>query len=236
MTHPDPIAEPYTVDPLVVDIETVPLAASLDADYPEAERQPPANYKSEDAIARWRLSDRNAWEAGLAKTCSLNPRLGRVLCIGMGRVSGDITVQMANTEADEAFVLQTFWNEVADAGGDVVTWNGSWDLRFILMRSLHHGIRPTLDGWVISDWFRRYSVARHFDCKAVLLNWDVRVSGEGLDQWAKFFGVGGKLGGISGADVYPLYLGGQLIEIAEYCQQDVTATRAIYQRIAPVYL
>lgn len=216
--------------PLILDIETVPLAASMDAPYPKDERNPPANYKSEDAIAKWRASDEQKWAGERAKECSLNPRLGRVLCIGTSD-----GLWMAEDQDAEKSLLQSFWERVHYHDGQVVTWNGAWDLRFILMRSLYHGIEPTIGGQAIAAWFRKYTTAPHFDCKAVLLNWDVRVSGEGLDQWAQFFGLPGKLGGISGADVYPLYLAGRYDEIAEYCVQDVAATQAIYERIRGVF-
>lgn len=216
--------------PLVLDIETVPLAAAMDAPYPEQDRQPPANYKSEDAIGRWRLSDRAKWEADRAKECSLNPRLGRVLCLGTSH-----GVIMAPTEADERALLEQFWVYVDEADGQVVTWNGSWDLRFLVLRSLHHGVRPSIFGQTIGAWFRKYATAPHFDCKAVVMQWDVRIAGEGLSQWAAFFGVPGKMDGLSGADVYPLYLGGQLEEIATYCAADVAATQAIYERIVGTF-
>ena len=216
--------------PLILDIETVPLAAAMDAPYPKDDRHPPANYKSEEAIAKWRATDEQKWADERAKECSLNPRLGRILCIG----TSDGT-WMAREEADEADVLRTFWQSVDTHHGQVVTWNGSWDLRFILMRSLYHNVSPTISGSIISAWFKKYTTAPHFDAKAILLNWDVRISGEGLDRWAKFFGLAGKLGGISGADVYPLYLAGHFDEIGEYCAQDVAATQAIYERIKGVY-
>jgi hypothetical protein len=210
---------------LVVDIETVPLAASLNMNYPAADRFPPANYKSDEAIAKWRATDRNKWEADLAKTCSLNPRLGRVLCVGTSAGS-----YLMPDEADEKKLLELFWEHVVRAE-QIVTWNGAWDLRFIVIRSLFHGISPMVPQATVREWFRKYQTEAHFDCKAVLLNWDVRIAGEGLDEWSKFLGVPGKLGGISAADVFPLYEGGQYAEILEYCEQDVAATKAIYERI-----
>lgn len=216
--------------PLIVDIETVPLAAALEEPYPAEERTPPANYKSPETIQKWRESDRLRWDAERAKACSLNPRLGRVLCLGT-----DEGVFTAADEAEEPVVLREFWARILRHDGQVVTWNGSWDLRFLVVRSLYHGIDPTLSGETVSKWFKKYTTEPHFDVKAVLLNWDVRIAGEGLDEWARFLGVPGKLDGISGADVYPLYLGGQLDEIADYCAADVAATQAIYERIAPVF-
>lgn len=217
--------------PLVLDIETVPLLSSLNAVYPEAERNPPANYKSEEAITKWRASDRERWTEGLANECSLNPRLGRVLCVGM-ELDGGGSVAYANAEYDEARILTEFWEMAARANGQVVTWNGSWDLRFLIIRSLAHGLTPS---GPVRDWFRKYTTRPHFDCKAVLLNWDVKVSGEGLDEWATFLGLGGKTDGMSGADVWPLFQKGEHGRIADYCRQDVAATAAIYERIAPMF-
>jgi len=52
---------------------------------------------------------------------------------------------------------------------------------------------------------------------------------------AQALGLPGKTGGMTGADVWPLYREGKLVEIGEYCTQDVQATASIYQRIAPYY-
>jgi hypothetical protein len=41
--------------------------------------------------------------------------------------------------------------------------------------------------------------------------------------------------GLSGADVYPLFLAGHHTEIADYCAQDVRATQDIYRRIVPLF-
>ena len=218
---------------LVVDIETIPLAASLAATYPEAERNPPSNYKSDEAIAKWRGADRVRWQGDRAKECSLNPRLGRVLCVGMDFTDCDAPcVAYAQTEADEREALDKFWTSVVGAAGMVVTWNGAWDLRFLLIRSLALGVKP-IDSRMTRDWFRRYTTLPHFDCKAVLLNGDVKVAGEGLDEWAAFFGLPGKTA--TGADVWPMYQRGEHDAIAAYCAQDVAATKAIHARIAPFY-
>jgi hypothetical protein len=216
---------------LVLDIETVPLDASMHAPYPEADRNPPSNYKSEDAITKWRAIDRKRYTQDRAKECSINPRLGRILCVGTSD-----GLSMAAEAADEADTLRDTWAWIGKHDGQVVTWNGSWDLRFILMRSLKHGITPSVSADVVRNWFRKYATAPHFDCKAVLLNWDVRVAGEGLSEWATFLGLPPKTDGMSGADVYPLYQGGHLDEIAKYCAQDVAATKAIYEKLAPVFL
>lgn len=225
--------------PLVLDIETVPLASSLEVPYPADERTPPANYKSEEAIARWREADAEKWKSERVKQCSLSPRLGRIVCIGTARVDGASTfggvTLLARTEDKETSVLEDVWARLKETRGRCVTWNGSFDLNFILLRSVILGVQPTLAPSVVSSWFKRYTLFPHFDCKAALLQWETRVSGEGLDQWAQALGLPGKTGGMTGADVWPLYREGKLVEIGEYCTQDVSATASIYQRIAPYY-
>jgi len=225
--------------PLVLDIETIPLEASLTRPYP-TDRQPPANYKSEETIAKWRDADRARWEVDRAKEYSLNPRLGRVLCLGWATTDDEGNLlthglEYAAEEPSEVDVLERFWQMVLDAEGRVVTWNGSWDLRFLVMRSLACGVQPSIGAYYIREWFRKYITTPHFDCKAVVLNWDVRVSGEGLDEWSKFLGLPGKTEGISGKDVWPLYQGGMHDEIAEYCVRDVLATAAVYHRLLPFF-
>lgn len=222
---------------LVLDIETVPVASALDAPYPADDRQPPANYKSDEAIAKWRAIDIKKWESERVKECSLNPRLGRILCIGVSAEdqAGD-SVLLAPHESDESTILEAFWNIVQRYKGQVVTWNGSWDLQFILLRSMALGVQPTISPMTIRGWFRKYSVEPHFDCKAVLTNWGAPKAGEGLTQWATFLGIEGKTDGVTGADVYEMYTANRLDSIIEYCEQDVRATRQIYNKISPYYL
>lgn len=222
--------------PLILDIETVPTEAGLALPYPEADRNPPANYKSDEAIAKWRAADRERWAAERAKDCSLNPRLGRVLCIGLvDTLMPKPRVLMAYEPEKEALVLAEFWGLVEDHHGRVVTWNGSWDLQFLVTRSMLYFDNVTIPGNLIGKWFGKYRYWPHFDCKAALTQWAPPRAGEGLHQWAEYLGVEGKLDGLSGADVYPLYLAGHFDEIAAYCAADVKATQNIFRKIAPFF-
>lgn len=218
---------------LVLDIETVPLAAALAAPYPADERTPPANYKSEEAIGKWRERDLATWQEDRAKACSVNPRLGRVLCVGMADGEG-VQVPYAPTEADEADVLRAFWTSVSLTGlripATLVTWNGSWDLRFLLVRSLLNRVDIPVDPHVLRDWQRPYNTINHTDVKRVLVG-DGLTKGEGLDEWAAAFGLPGKTAGWTGASVWPAFQAGRHEDISRYCEADVEATRALYHRI-----
>lgn len=219
--------------PVVLDIETVPLIASLEMPYPEAERMPPANYKTDEAIAKWRDADVTAWRSDRVKACSLNPRLGRVLCVGLN-VGPSEQVIMAKTELREERALAQVWEMIAEADGRVVTWNGSWDLRFLLIRSLLLKVPVPIRPATVRAWFRKYQTHPHCDVKAMLTNWEPPVRGEGLNEWAEAFGLGGKTEGMTGASVWPMFARGEFHEIAGYCLQDVRATAALYHAAGPV--
>lgn len=226
-------------NPFVIDIETIPLRASLDMEYPRDLRTPPSNYKKDDAIAEWYVRDEKTWRENRVKECSINPRLGRVLCIGMTTDdSSDATTSFAMREEDEAKLLRDFWYEAGMAGGRVVTWNGTFDLRYLVIRSMLHGVTPTVRPETIRDWFRRYSTFPHFDCRAVIHNWNQYEEGEGLHEWAAFFGLPERdesLRGITGADVARLFTEGKTTTIEAYCACDVMDTKRIYERLAVMF-
>ena len=219
--------------PVVLDIETVPLIAALETPYPDSERTPPANYKTDEAIARWREADVTAWRGDRVKACSLNPRLGRVLCVGLKTGAAEQVV-VAKAELREARALAIVWEVIADADGRVVTWNGSWDLRFLLIRSLLLKVPIPIRPSTVRAWFRKYQTHPHCDVKAMLTNWEPPVRGEGLNEWAEAFGVGGKTEGMTGASVWPMFAAGRFDEIAAYCLDDVRATAALYDAAGPV--
>ena len=218
----------------VIDIETVPLAASMAAPYPESERQPPANYKNSETIDAWRERDRLAWAQERAKACSLNPRLGRVLCVGIA-TPGDEQVYYAETEDAERETLRAFWDEMMSDGmpAKAVTWNGAWDLRFLVIRSLLLGVTIPVDAHIVRAWAKPYNSEWHTDVKRALVG-DGITKGEGLGEWAQAFGLPGKTDGWTGASVYPAYLEGRHDNSADYCAGDVFATRDLYLRVSHI--
>lgn len=219
---------------LCIDIETIPTETALAEPFDPASVTIPANYKSPEAIDKYRKTAEAEWQTKRVKDCSLNPRLGRVLCLGYRFNRDQIYTAYAETVLDEGNVLRTFWAACRDVGADpIVTWNGQFDLRFLVVRSLLHGLTPTID---VAPLFKRYTYSPHFDVKAALLQeWGSRVAGEGLDEWAKFFGlVDGKLA--SGKEVYQMFLDGRHDAIRQYCSQDVALTSALYERVFPMFI
>jgi hypothetical protein len=217
---------------LYLDLETLPLGASLDAPYPDAERLPPSNYKNPEAIASWREKDKAAWSEQRVKECSLTPRLGRIACIGYAMDGGDVTVRTAETEAEEVLILDAAW-ELIEEADRIVTFNGNFDLRFLVVRSMVHRIRPHATVGKISDWFRRYSTHPHFDVRAVLTGWDDRATGK-LHEWCDALGVPCP-DQTTGGDIYTFAQQGNWLAVINHCRSDVEATRGLFQCVAPVF-
>lgn len=216
---------------LTLDIETVPLTAALAVPFDPNTVAVPANYKSADAIENFKAKAAAEYGERRVKECSLNPRLGRVLTIGYKLDDDGVQTLHAYEEKHEDNIVRVLWGLLAHAKHPLVTWNGTFDLRFLAIRSLAHGIYPPI---VLSPYFKRYSLHPHFDCKAALLQeWGSKIAGEGLDEWAKFFGLPSK--SHDGSQVYRLFQEGQHDEIRAYCAQDVELTASIYARIHPMF-
>jgi len=211
---------------LSFDIETLPLDSSMALPYPD-DRDAPANYKSIEAISKWRDLDEAAWEVGRIKAYSINPRLGRVCAIGYadGEASWGET---APQEADEARVIEQFWGLVWTRG-QVCGWNSlGFDLPFLLVRSALLEV-PVPKG--IGAYLRRYSYTPHLDCKMALLNWPSGYpKGEGLSEWAVAFGLQPKSG--HGSEVYAMAQQGDWGAIGDYAADDALLTHGIADRLA----
>lgn len=215
---------------LTFDIETIPTTAALALPYPEGDRSPPANYKSEEAITKWYASDRAAWSEARIKECSLTPRLGRVLALGVSSPTApDPFVSLAATEEDEGDLLRFFW-QLAE-GEMLAGFNSmSFDLPFLVTRSLILGVTIPLR---LPDYLRRYTYDPHFDVRMALTGWDARATGT-LGDWAAAFGLPRPVG--SGAEVYTQFLAGDLEAVEAHCLSDVAATKALVERVGPAYL
>lgn len=213
---------------IVFDIETVPLTAALATAYPAVDRSPPANYKSDDAIARWRERDETDWRAFRVKECSLTPRLGRVVAIAWATPNGS-GVDTAETEADEGATLRRFWEHVA-ISRQIAGFNShGFDLPFLLTRSLILGVNV---GGDVTPYLKRYNHSPHFDVRMALTGWDSRATGT-LSDWCEAFGIPGKSG--HGSQVYDLVTQGDWPALVKYAADDVNATAELVRRVGPTF-
>lgn len=216
---------------LALDIETIPTVAALALPYPEAERKAPGSMSKAETIAAWRDGDREKWQVERIKEYSLNPRFGRVVSVGManGPTLPESWAEIAQTEADEAGAIARAWELVVD-WGQIVTFNGlSFDLPFLVTRSILLGLTPPLN---VADYLRRYSTAKHLDCRAVLNNWDSYAKGT-MNDWCRALGLADKVG--DGGDVWGMVQEEEWEALTEYSRWDASLTYQMGQRVGPWY-
>lgn len=217
---------------IAVDIETLPLAASLALPYPDDERTPPSNYGPE-AREKWREKDRAVWEQDRIKQYSLSPLYGRVCAVGMAVEMEDGSTEtnalVQSVEASEPELLTALWDVVSEYDC-VVTWNGfQFDIPFLLIRSMIHDVMVPFDGRTLT---RRYAQHPHYDVKQVITGWDTRGKGS-LDEYLVAFGMPVKTR--HGSEVYPMSQRGEWTAIGEYAAEDAARTLALYHKVSRVF-
>lgn len=222
---------------LVIDIETVGL--------PWEELDP---YVREYLIKG--LSDGDAEETRRAG--GLSPFRGKIVAIGVVNIEDgrscalyevpgqtDIRIDKAGTRTyisgTEKQILDKFWS-FFEGDSRFITFNGrQFDGPFLMIRSAIHGITPKRDlvGY-------RYGFHPNCDLREVLNFFGTTNSRQfkfNLDLACKTFGVEtSKSEGVDGRSVESWYRGGRHRELAEYCLDDVRATAALYEKLAPTLL
>lgn len=223
-----------------VDIETITLGAFEGMDLtgtppgwvcPEP-GDPPANYKSEEAIARWR--DREAEKAvksawGDFAAGALSPMTGRVLVIGMAVDDEVVGTIVAPTEADERDALEVLQAALVALHKDgPVQFIGhnlkAFDAPFLQLRGMRHRLRFP------------FTQAKKWDDKLVdtMELWPCRSSGFGLKGSARLTSICDFLGldfpvDKPGSEVFGQFVAGDFQGIAHHCAIDVARVREVYR-------
>ena len=160
----------------------------------------------------------------------------RIVAISVALRTGDTfrVWSLGDEDADEAEIVQRFFDGIERYTPDLVSWNGSsFDLPVLHYRALKHGIQAPRY-WETGDsdrdfrwnnYLSRYH-SRHTDLMDVLAGYQLRAAA-GLDQVALLLGLPGKLG-MSGDKVWPVYLEGGIAEIRNYCETDVLNTWLVF--------
>ena len=143
---------------------------------------------------------------------------------------------LGSADAEEAEIIQRFYDGIERYGPDLVSWNGAgFDLPVLHYRALKHGIQAPRY-WEVGDNDRDYRYNnylsrfhwRHVDLMDVLSGFQIR-GRAGLDQVAVMLGYPGKLG-MSGDKVWSTWLDGGIQAIRDYCETDVLNTYLVYLR------
>jgi len=162
----------------------------------------------------------------------------RIVAISVALRTGDSfrVWSLGDKQADEAEIVQRFFDGIDRYTPDLVSWNGGgFDLPVLHYRAMKHGIQaPTY--WEHGDNNREFRYNnyqsrfhwRHVDLMDVISGFQMRGRAP-LDQMAMMLGFPGKLG-MSGDKVWPCWLDGGIDEIRNYCETDVLNTYLVYLR------
>ncbi|MBU6408859.1 MAG: ribonuclease H-like domain-containing protein [Verrucomicrobia bacterium] len=191
---------------------------------------------------------REARRAELRQMCNLWPFTAQVVCIAMLNVetqrgqslfiADDFQEEVDDVApvkfipcADEAELLEQFW-DAAKSFNAVVTFNGrGFDVPFVYLRSAILNVPISKKNWL----GYRFATEPHCDLAEQFTFYNV--SGRdgaarrfNLDFYCKAFGIESpKSHGVTGGDVNTLMSEGKFRDIAEYCLRDVRATAALYK-------
>jgi len=211
------------METLTFDIETIPQQTPLsDAQQTELNKK----------LERYFWNKERTAEAELEATRMLmgtNPFLGQIICIGLMRQTNNNVFDAFSLIGDEKTgILEPFWNFLSKfENGMYISFNGlSFDVPFILKRSMIHGLPSTNNYFTNTRRFQKYP---HFDVLQIVSDWNSSNSVK-LDLVCDQLGIQTPKGGdIEAKDVEKAYLDGRIKEISDYCLRDVKATYKVYQ-------
>jgi hypothetical protein len=226
---------------IYLDIETLPASRPDIIERLTADVSPPANYKSEEAIAKWWAEKGQQAKDEAIATTALNGTWGEVLAIGIAVNERDPVVLIRGdafpTERELiehwALTVESEVNGACRYESEAIGWDtrAEWighniedfDLRFIRQRACINGVRLPF-----KLPLERYPRGPHrFDTMKEWGGWNGRVKQADMEL---AFGLT-RNDTITGADVWRMWKEGNLALIHNHCREDVRLLREIHLRM-----
>jgi hypothetical protein len=220
-----------TVGSTIIDIETGPLPSEeLTAMMPPfaPEEVKCGNLKAEKAVEKRKAAEAE-YAAKFMERAALSPLTGRVLTIGYLSPGFDHGDMIDTGDGHEEVMLHQFWAYANGAKKNKRRMIGhniyGFDLPFLVRRSWKYGI--PVPEWILERG--RYWSPVFIDTMQV---WCVggRDTFASLNTLARFFGVGGKPDGVSGADFARMFLSedpAERLTARSYLKNDLQITAAV---------
>lgn len=217
---------------VVLDVETLPSQDPAVREQITATITAPGNYTKPESIAKWEAEVKPGLVDEAVLRTSFDATHGMLAVIGLAFDDEEPqAIYDKNWLENEAKILEQFFQKINERYSDLR--NGlprfvghnilDFDLRFIWQRAVILGIRPPpIIPFDAKPWSDRI-----FDTMTAWAGMKNRIS---LDKLCSALGIPGK-GGISGADVWPMIQAGKIVEVADYCRNDISITRAAYKRM-----
>jgi hypothetical protein len=220
-----------------LDIETIPSQNYSIRDEFIADIKPPATHKKQETIDAWMKENQQIEGDAAWRKTSFDGALGHVCVIGFAiddEPARELHIPNIDHMEAEILLLAAFSAEIDKVckarpnerprfiGHNLV----EFDLKFLFQRSVVLNVKP--------------SQQIPFNCKPwddsvydTLQKWGKKKDsnfGVSLDKISKACGLKGK-GDIDGSMVWDYVASGRIVEVAEYCKDDVNMTRALFKRM-----
>jgi hypothetical protein len=222
---------------IYLDIETVPSQDPNVRAEIEASILPPGNYSKPETISKWEQECKPDLVEEQWRKTALDGAYGQIVCAS---ITSDglfplMTMYSDNWAQSEKTVLMDLFAAIKDAYSPsrdmrpiFVGHNVSFDLRFILQRSMIHGIRPpTCIPFDAKPWDDKL-----FD---TMVKWSGVKGSVSLDKLCRVFGLpkkGSEIGEeIDGSKVWDFVKAGRIKDVAKYCAGDVERVKELHKRM-----
>ena len=212
---------------IFLDIETVPVCDAATETDIRASIKPPANYTKQESIEKWLTDNADAKAQEIIHARGLKAETGRIICIGVSDVDGDLSVVSG---ADERGIIENFIMAVEKKASldlpsigtvpptDVflVAHNAEFDLGFIRRRAWCLKVK-------LPRWFPKPEARVGKDYGCTMVRWAGFKDRISLANLCLALGVPSPKGDIDGAGVWQAYQDGRLSEIMTYSGRDTLA-------------
>jgi len=179
----------------------------------------PSNYKDPEKIKAYKEDKlQEAW----AKQ-ALDPLKGEIICIGCAVDDEPSMSITGDTERDIVIALDMWLQDkpyIKLIGYNVLGFDFPW----LYLRSLKYNL-PLLKSYLPTKKSDTSYTDLMQEVSSTLYGKDSYMS---LSNVCKFFGIEAK-SGMDGSMVHQAYLDGKIKDIAEYCKEDVEATRKLHK-------
>lgn len=174
-------------------------------------------------------------EAETSLIMGTSPYFGEIITIGLLIVDQAGNSSEMALIGDEQDILKDFWGILQNHRlATFISYNGlTFDVPFIVKRSMKWGITPTCPAFLNTKRFQKYP---HFDAKDVISDFD-KFAAPSLRLACDLVGIPSpKEEDIKAENVAQAFAQGRIREIAEYCKRDVVATYELYKRLQGYFI
>ena len=180
---------------------------------------PPGNYKDPAKIEAWIAEKKR----DLIERAALDPDYGQIIALGIKEDNKEAQAFLSS-EYEEAAIISLFWERFAAHKGFVCGYNIlSFDLPYLLRRSMELGVKPT-----VKPFLAKYRTAPTLDLMGALYNWGQAKS---LKWVAKRYGIENPLPDLDGSMVADM----DNETLKAYSLNDVNIIYQLYKLMEGVY-